>query len=103
MSTGANTRSGTLPAALGARLATIATRGDETDRSLFLDGENIVFAREMSGAAFAEAALGLLRDPGWRARVAAGARRLYDEHLSWEATVERFLAAGPTGDMMAGS
>lgn len=103
MSTGANTRSGTLPAALGARLPTIATRGEETDPGLFADGENIVFAREMSGAAFAEAALGLLRDPAWRARVAAGARRLYDEHLSWGGTVERFLAERPPGDMMAGS
>lgn len=103
MSTGANTRSGTLPAALGARLPTIAIRGDETDPALFVDGENIVFAREMSGAAFADAALGLLRDPAWRARVAAGARRLYDEHLSWEATVAHFLAAGPSGEMMAGS
>ena len=92
-----------MPAALGARLPTIATRGDETDPALFVDGENIVFAREMSGAAFADAALGLLRDPAWRARVAAGARRLYDEHLSWEATVEHFLAASPSGEMMPGS
>ena len=93
MSTGANTRSGTLPAALGASLPTIATQSDETDLALFRDGENIVFAREMSGVAFAESALRLLRDPPHMARVAAGARRLYDEHLSWSGTFERFLTA----------
>jgi len=93
MSTGANTRSSTLPSALGSSLPTIATRGYETDLGLFRDGENIVFARDMSGPAFAEASLRVLRDPTFMARVAEGARRLYDEHLSWAGIVERFLAA----------
>jgi glycosyltransferase involved in cell wall biosynthesis len=94
MVTGANTRSSTLPSALGSGVPTVATRSFETDAALFRDGENIVFAREMSGAAFGEAALRLLRDPAHRARVAEGARRLYDEHLSWPRIAERFLAAG---------
>jgi glycosyltransferase involved in cell wall biosynthesis len=93
MSTGANTRSSTLPSALGSGLPTIATRGDETDLGLFRDGENIVFAGDMSGPAFAEASLRLLRDPPFMARVAEGARRLYEEHLSWAGIVDRFLAA----------
>jgi glycosyltransferase involved in cell wall biosynthesis len=92
MSTGANTRSSTLPSALGCGLPTIATAGDETDLSLFRDGETIMLASEMTGAAFGEAALALLRDPALMARVGSGARRLYDEHLEWSRTVGRFLA-----------
>jgi glycosyltransferase involved in cell wall biosynthesis len=92
MSTGANTRSSTLPSALGCGLPTIATRGDDTDLALFRDGENIVFARGMSGAPFAEASLRLLRDPPFMTKIAGGARRLYDDHLSWSQIVERFLA-----------
>jgi len=95
MSTGANTRSSTLPSALGSGLPTIATRDFETDLDLFRDGENIVFAREMSGAAFAEASLALLRDPAFFGRVADGARRLYDEHLSSARIVGRFLEESP--------
>jgi glycosyltransferase involved in cell wall biosynthesis len=96
MSTGANTRSGTLPAALGSGLPTVATRGDETDLALFRDGENIVFARDMSAPSFAEASLRLLKDPTLMARIAEGARRLYDEQLSWAVTVDRFLAESAT-------
>jgi glycosyltransferase involved in cell wall biosynthesis len=92
MDTGANTRSSTLPTALGSRLPSIATLGKDTDLSLFRDGENIVFAEELSGRAFGEAALRLLRDPSSMERVGAGARRLYDEHLAWERTVDAFLA-----------
>ena len=52
--TGANTRSSTLPGALfGARIPTVAVRGIETD-TLFRDGDNIVFAEELSGPAFAK-------------------------------------------------
>jgi glycosyltransferase involved in cell wall biosynthesis len=92
MDTGANSRSSTLPSALGSSLPTIAVRGEETDLALFRDGENIVFARDLSGPAFADAALRLLRDPQLMGRLGEGARRLYDEHLSWEGTVRRFLA-----------
>jgi glycosyltransferase involved in cell wall biosynthesis len=91
MEAGANTRSGTLPSALGCGLPTIATRGEDTDLALFRDGENIVFARDMSGPAFAEKALGLLGDRAAMTRVAEGARRLYDEDLSWVRIVDRFL------------
>jgi glycosyltransferase involved in cell wall biosynthesis len=92
METGANTRSGTLPSALGSGLPTVAIRDRETDLDLFRDGENVVFARALTGPAFAEAALRVLRDPALMARVGEGARRLYDEHLAWPVTVDHFLS-----------
>ena len=94
MNSGANTRSGTLPAALGSGLPVIALEAHETDPDLFRDGDNIVFAAELTGAAFAAAALRLLRDRTLMARVGEGARRLYREHLSWDRIVDRFLVEG---------
>jgi glycosyltransferase involved in cell wall biosynthesis len=88
MVTGANTRSGTLPVALGSGLPVIAVKGEETDEMLFRDGENVVFAGNLDGAAFAAAALRLLRDPPLMERVGDGARRLYLEHLSWPRIVD---------------
>ena len=90
--TGANTRSSTLPGALGSRVPTVAVCGIETDRALFRDGDNIVFAEDLSGPAFAAAALGILRDPVAAERVREGAGRLYAEHLSWERICDRLLA-----------
>jgi glycosyltransferase involved in cell wall biosynthesis len=92
MNTGANTRSGTLPVALGAGLPVVAILGSETDVDLFRDGENIVFARGLDGAAFADAALRLLHDPALFAHVAAGASRLYADHLSWSRIADELLA-----------
>jgi glycosyltransferase involved in cell wall biosynthesis len=92
MSTGANTRSGTLPVALGSGLPTVAILGQETDLGLFRDGENIVIARELTADAFAEATLRLLRDPALQARVAQGAERLYADHLSWQRIADELLA-----------
>jgi glycosyltransferase involved in cell wall biosynthesis len=92
METGANTRSSTLPVALGAHLPTVAVSGRETDQALFRDGENIVFAREMSAAAFAEASLKLLRDSVLLERVAAGGGTLYQTHMTWERIVDHLLA-----------
>jgi glycosyltransferase involved in cell wall biosynthesis len=91
MSTGANTRSGTLPVALGSGLPVVAVSGIETDASLFHDGQNIVIARALSGEAFAEATLGLLRDPVLLARISEGARRLYAEHLTWQRIADHLL------------
>jgi len=100
MDTGANTRTCTLPVALGSGLPVVAIHGMETDSGVFRDGENVVIARELSGGAFAEAALEILRDPSLRARVAAGARRLYDDYLSWPGIADELLAviaSGPRG------
>jgi glycosyltransferase involved in cell wall biosynthesis len=92
MDTGANTRSCTLPAALGSGRPVVAILGSETDVSLFRDGENIVFARELGGAAFADQTLRLLAEPALAARVAEGARDLYARHLSWERIADELLA-----------
>jgi glycosyltransferase involved in cell wall biosynthesis len=92
METGANTRSSTLPSALGSGIPTVAVHGVETELSLFRDGENIVLADEMTGEAFAAAALRLLKNPSALTRVGEGGRHLYAEHLSWERIGDRLLA-----------
>jgi glycosyltransferase involved in cell wall biosynthesis len=92
MSTGANTRSSTLPSALGSGIPTVTVRGIETDLSLFHDDDNVVFAEAMTGAAFAVASLRLLKDPVALARVGEGGRRLYADCLSWERIGDSLLA-----------
>jgi glycosyltransferase involved in cell wall biosynthesis len=92
MNTGANTRSGTLPVALGSGVPVVAIRGIETDPLFFLPDKNVVFAEELSGPAFADAALKLLRDPVLRKQVGEGGRQLYDAHMSWKQTADRLLA-----------
>jgi glycosyltransferase involved in cell wall biosynthesis len=91
MMSGANTRSSTLPTAFGSGLPVVALKGEDTDE-IFRDGENLVFAREMSAPAFAAASLALLRDRAASARLAEGARRLYARHLGWDVITDRFLA-----------
>jgi glycosyltransferase involved in cell wall biosynthesis len=97
MDTGANSRSGTLPLALGSGLPVVAIRGAETDLELFRNGENVLFAPELTGAAFADAVLRLIDDPLLRRRLADGARRLYDEEMSWPRIAE-VLTEPITGD-----
>jgi glycosyltransferase involved in cell wall biosynthesis len=92
MDTGANTRSGTLPAALGSGLPVIAIRGKETD-AIFRHGENVWFARALDAPAFAEAAVRVLDDEALRATLRAGAIALYEKHLSWAATADAILGA----------
>lgn len=92
MDTGANTRSSTLPVALGAGVPIVTIRGSETDAMLFRPDENVVFASSLDGPAFAAASLRLLRNPELLDHVGAGGRRLYEEHLSWERIADRLLA-----------
>jgi D-inositol-3-phosphate glycosyltransferase len=91
MISGANTRTSTLPLALGAGVPVVATRSYETD-SLFVDRENILFADALTGAAFARGALRLVEDGALADQVARGARILYEKHLSWERIGDQFLA-----------
>jgi glycosyltransferase involved in cell wall biosynthesis len=88
---GANTRTSTLPLALGAGVPSVATRSFETD-AIFVGDENIVFADAMTGEAFGRAALRLADDAALAARVAAGGRALYDAHLAWNRVADQFLA-----------
>ena len=91
MDTGANTRSSTLPLALGIGLPVVATRGAETD-ALFVDGENIAFADAMEGSAFAATVFKLAGDRILSERLSRGAEALYREDLSWSSIGDRFLA-----------
>jgi glycosyltransferase involved in cell wall biosynthesis len=90
MDSGANTRSSTLPVALGSGVPVVAVHGWETD-PIFEGDRNVVFARTLSGEALAEAALRLHNDPALAERVGAGGRRLYEEHLSWPRIVDALL------------
>jgi len=90
MDTGANTRSGTLPLALGTGVPVVATCGVETD-PLFQDRVNILFAPRLAGTPFAEAVLTLQRNPEFARRIGAGGRRLHDEHLSWPRITDALL------------
>jgi glycosyltransferase involved in cell wall biosynthesis len=90
MATGANTRSSTLPLALGAGLPIVAVRGIDTD-DLFRDGENVVFADSLTGRAFADAVLAIASDRALAERLARGASALYTEHLTWPRIVDRLL------------
>jgi glycosyltransferase involved in cell wall biosynthesis len=91
MNTGANTRSGTLPLALGSGVPVVAIRGSETD-PLFVDRQNVLFAEGLSGPAFADGARKILADPELAGRLSEGGRRLYRENLSWEKIVDTLLA-----------
>lgn len=90
MGTGANTRSSTLPLALGAGIPVVAINGVETD-PLFVHGKNIYFAESLTGPAFARASAAIFADRDLAARLAAGGLRLYDEHLTWEAITDSLL------------
>ena len=96
MDVGATTRSSTLPLPLGAGVPVIALRGRDTG-PLFVADENIVFADELTGVAFADAVLRLIKEPGLAETVSAGGRRLYRDHLDWA------VLAGRTLDLLLGS
>jgi glycosyltransferase involved in cell wall biosynthesis len=91
MISGANTRSGTLPLALGAGLPVVAIKSYETD-PLFVDGDNLLFADSLTGEAFADQVLRLVADPALDLRISQGAKRLYDSHLSWERIGDQVLS-----------
>ena len=104
METGANTRRGTLPVALGAGLPVVAVKDRETDLALFRDGDNVLFAPALTAQAFGESALRILDDPALAERLAAGGRRLYEQHLSWAVICDRLLAAlGCAGEPLEAS
>ena len=105
METGFNTRSGTLPVAMGAGVPVVGVVERETDASLFRADENVVIAPSLTGPAFAESALRLLDDPALARRVGAGARALYEQHLSWPRIVDARASWAPPpgsgkGEMM---
>jgi glycosyltransferase involved in cell wall biosynthesis len=91
MISGANTRSCTLPLALGTGLPVVATNSYETD-GVFVDGKNVLFARELSGDAFAAATLRLTAEPALADQISLGAKQLFDAHLSWPRIGDQLLS-----------
>jgi glycosyltransferase involved in cell wall biosynthesis len=91
MDTGATTRSGTLPVALGCGVPVVAARGRETS-SMFVADENVVFAESLTGEGFAAATLRIASDQPLAARVAAGGRRFYEERLAWNVITPAILS-----------
>lgn len=90
MSTGANTRSSTLPLALGSGVPVVAFRGSQTD-DLFVDEQNVLFASSLSADSFATAALRIIDDPALASRLSSGGAQLYSQHLSWDRIGDQFL------------
>jgi glycosyltransferase involved in cell wall biosynthesis len=90
MTSGANTRTSTLPLALGTGVPVVATRSYETD-DIFVDGQNLVFAEAMTGQAFGQAALRIAEDQVLATSLAAGEKALYDRYLSWPRIGDQFL------------
>jgi glycosyltransferase involved in cell wall biosynthesis len=91
MTSGANTRSSTLPLALGTGLPVVAIDSYETD-PIFVDGENVLFAPALTGEAFADAVLRIAEDRVLAARLSEGALALYREHLAWEKIADQLLS-----------
>ncbi len=90
MDTGANTRSSTLPLALGSGVPVVATRGPETD-DVFQDGRNVLFARALSGQPFSDSVLRIRNEPALAASLSQGARALHDRQLAWPTIVRALL------------
>ena len=93
MTTGANTRSSTLPVALGSGVPCVATNGEDTDRALFRDGESVLFADALTAEAFGQAALRVIEDPELAERLSVGGQRVYEKHLTWMKVVDSLLDA----------
>ena len=93
MTTGANTRTSTLPVALGSGVPVVAIQGVETDPGLFHDGENLLFAPAMTGEAFGDTALRIIDDPALAERLSTGGQETYREFLAWNRTGDVLLAA----------
>ncbi len=92
LSDGVSTRRTTLAAALGHGLATVATRGANTDREFF-DGGFLELAGCDDGPGFAAAVVRLARDPAAREGLAGAGHRTFLARLAWERLAERTLAA----------
>jgi glycosyltransferase involved in cell wall biosynthesis len=88
---GISTKRGTLAAALQHGLPILTTRGKRLD-DLFVQRENIYLVPQGDFRAFAEGLTELARGSDLRDRLALGARRLYEDHFSWEVIAARVAA-----------
>lgn len=79
---GASGRRSSVVNALAAGLATVSTRGTNTDPALF-PAEAIRLVAAGDPAAFAAAVVDLARDPAARAAMGAAAKALHDARFAW--------------------
>ncbi|MEO1451560.1 MAG: glycosyltransferase family 4 protein, partial [Bacteroidota bacterium] len=82
-------KSGTIAAALGAGLAIVGTHGDMTD-PFFHSGENCLLVNELKPEAFTVAIRKIWQSPDALLRISQGARRAFQQDLTWEVTWERY-------------
>lgn len=88
---GISTKRTALAAALQHGLPILTTRGRVLD-DLFVQRENIYLVPRGDSRAFAEGLAELARESDLRDRLALGARRLYDDHFSWDVIATRVAA-----------
>jgi glycosyltransferase involved in cell wall biosynthesis len=91
---GVSTRRGSFLAGLQHGLPTVATRGPLTDDLLIeADGEALLLADIDDADGFARHAVTLLQHPDRRSALGRAGQALFDEALSMDVTVDRFLHA----------
>jgi glycosyltransferase involved in cell wall biosynthesis len=91
---GVSTRRGSFLAGLQHGLPTVATRGPLTDDLLIeAGGEALLLADIDDADGFARHAVTLLQHPDRRSALGQAGQILFDEALSMDVTVERFLHA----------
>lgn len=91
---GVSSRRTSLMTALQHGIATVSTRGEQTDRIL-LEADNRAFllAPENDRTAFREACLRTVTDSALRGRMASEGQRLYEEMFDWNRIADRMLRA----------
>jgi glycosyltransferase involved in cell wall biosynthesis len=73
-------------------LPIVTTRGESLEAP-FLDGENVRLCPPKDPASLAAAIEELIRSPETRKRLAAGARKLAEDHFSWDRVIKATLLA----------
>jgi glycosyltransferase involved in cell wall biosynthesis len=89
---GVSARRGAFIAGLQHGVPTISTLGDHTDPFIRLMKDSaFVLASEHDADEFAEAALGLAKDPVRCRRMAVAAREMHDRHFCWSRIAEQLI------------
>jgi glycosyltransferase involved in cell wall biosynthesis len=88
---GISTKRGTLAAALLHGLPVLSTKGKRLD-GIFVHRENMYLVPLGDAQAFADGLMELAKASDLRDRLAFGARRLYENHFSWDVIASRVAA-----------
>jgi glycosyltransferase involved in cell wall biosynthesis len=89
---GASTRSTTLVTALAHGLPVVAYQGPETP-DYFKSEEQLLLVRPGDPRRLADAVLRVRDSPTLSARLAAGARNVYERHFTWELIADAIVAS----------